>query len=222
MWWASIARCTFWNLFRIVTLWSSIFGVSWDLNQNLSLSLFILSQAVSSYLCVHLLSSLGLSQLPAPMPRISWSFSPSPLLFCSSLHTYAALPPSLSRSVFPFSFPPLSPGNQTSGEECWVSTFPEKRTIWATQRPTMDPLCSRLPSLGHSCTHTHTQICTEIYENTYTLCLLFAFSYLPPHLDSFTFLCMTLSFIFSPIKSFLFISCFSSVAPWCSHWHVRL
>lgn len=197
MWWPSWACNAFWNLLRIVTLWSSIFGVSRDLNQNLSLSLFILSQAVSSYLRVHLLSSLSF-QLSCP--KISRSFSPSPRLFFSSPHLCSAPSP---RSVFPLFFPPLSPGNQTSGEECWVSTFPEKRTIWATQRPTMDPLCSLLPALCH-CTaaHTYTQTQKRTLNYIKTHRLSACYPCLLPISVPFTFLCVSLFFIFAPTRSF--------------------
>lgn len=99
------------------TLIIQFFGVLWDLNQNLSLFLFILSQAVSSYLCVHLLISLSLSRFPALLAHMV--FSPSPLLFLFlSPHLCGFFSLALSRSVFPLFFPPLSPGNQTSGEEC--------------------------------------------------------------------------------------------------------
>ena len=202
MWWPSWACNTFGNLLRIVTLWSSIFGVSRDLNQNLSLSLFILSQAVSSYLRVHLLSSLSF-QLSCP--KISRSFSPSPrLLFIFFLflspHLCSAPSP---RSVFPLFFPPLSPGNQTSGEECWVSTFPEKRTIWATQRPTMDPLCSLLPVLCHrTAAHTYTQTQKHALNYIKTHIPSACYSCLPPVSVPFTFLCVKLFFIFSQTRSF--------------------
>lgn len=138
------------------TLGSSIHVESGGISTKIWHCLFILS----SYLCVHLSILLSLSQFPALMPKLSWSFLSclaSPSLFlsphlCSS--PWLALP-----LRFPLFFPPLSPCNQTSGEECWVSTFPEKRTICATQRPTMDPLCSLLPSLccrtaEHTCTGT--------------------------------------------------------------------
>lgn len=87
-------------------------------------------------------------------PKSHGLFSPRPS-FSVSLSTpmQRSLPCSPASFFFSLFFAPLSPGNQTSGEECWVSTFPEKRTIWATQRPTMDPLCSLLPP--HSCTHIH-------------------------------------------------------------------
>lgn len=166
MWWVSMACSAFWNLCRVVSLWSSVFWtlVGFKLKSE-PLSVYSFSGCFLLSLC----SSLDLSQPLSVSTTLSSShaqtlmvFSLLSLLFCFSLHTYAALSRllarSLSRSVFPLFFPPLSPGNQTSGEECWVSTFPEKRTIWGTQRPTMDPLCSLLPSLC-CCTaaHTHTE-----------------------------------------------------------------
>lgn len=101
--WANTTCNTFWYLFRIFTLWSSIYGVLWGLNQNLSLSLFILSRAVSLYLCVHLLSTLSLSQFSPLMHRISWSFLPR---LCVSV--FLSTPLQLSLPCFPALFFPLS------------------------------------------------------------------------------------------------------------------
>ncbi len=52
---------------------------------------------------------------------------------CSPVSLSAPLRPSLAPSLCFSSFLPLSPGNQTSCGGCWVSTFPEKETIWASQ-----------------------------------------------------------------------------------------
>lgn len=105
--------------------------------------------------------SLSFHLFPVPRLQVSWCF-----LF-PHLCSFHCLP--LTLCFFPFSFflffPSLSPGNQTSGLECWVSTFPEKRTIWATQRPIMDPLCSLLPLLWH-CTAAH----THAHRSTHCIC----------------------------------------------------
>lgn len=57
----------------------------------------------------------------------------------------ALLRPSLAPSLCFSSFLPPSPGNQTSCGGCWVSTFPEKETIWASQSP--QKLYATVPSL---------------------------------------------------------------------------
>lgn len=164
-------------------------------NQSCALwGLFSFFLSSSSFIFVSISRSL-LFQFLALRPRFSWSFfffpflsrSPGLSCFCLALHTYAAAPSlgfpalffPLPRSLPPcFFFPPLSPGNQTSGEECWVSTFPEKRTIWATQRPTMDPLCSLLPALCRAAAaraHAHTENRAN-YIRIHTPCSCYSFS----------------------------------------------
>lgn len=167
-------------------------------------------------------SSLELSQFPALMPRNLTVFLSlaSPFFFFLFLSPHLCSAPS-PRSVFPLFFPPLSPGNQTSGEECWVSTFPEKRTIWATQRPTMDPLCSLLPALCH-CTAAHTY--TQTQKHT--------LNYIKTRRPSACYPCLlpiSVSFHISLCETFLhlcsneILSCFTSASVlspyifWCSH-----
>lgn len=157
---------------KMSPLWSSHFGLLW----------FCL---VSGFI------SLSFHLFPVPRLQVSWCF-----LF-PHLCSFHCLP--LTLCFFPFSFflffPSLSPGNQTSGLECWVSTFPEKRTIWATQRPIMDPLCSLLPLLWH-CTaaHTHAHRSTHcISNNTCTHHFFKSFF--------FFFYCPFRSYLLSPIVS---------------------
>ncbi len=67
---------------------------------------------------------------------------------CSPVSLSAPLRPSLAPSLCFSSFLPLSPGNQTSCGGCWVSTFPEKETIWASQ--SSQKLYGTIPSLSLS------------------------------------------------------------------------
>lgn len=72
-----------------------------------------------------LCSSLDLSQPLSVSLSLSSShvqnlmlFSLLPLVCCFSLHTYAALPSLALLFCLSLFFPSLSPGNQTSGEQC--------------------------------------------------------------------------------------------------------
>lgn len=71
---------------------------------NLSLPLFIRSQAFSVYLCVHRLIFLSLS-VSSSHAQNCMVFSLA-CLFCSSLHTYATLPRRLAALCFSLSFLP--------------------------------------------------------------------------------------------------------------------
>lgn len=196
---------------------------SWEsetkIGASLSLWLFIFSLRPFLPIFVFISWSFSASLFPAFVPRFSWSFPPHLSISVSlstpmqhSLFFFPAL-------FFPLFFPPLSPGNQTSGEECWVSTFPEKRTIWATQRPTMDPLCSLLPSLCH-CSCTHRNRLTYIRIHTPCSCyssFLLTSSFSVLHLSCFSSVCLashvavvidTLSCMWSNSISFLLLWCF--------------
>lgn len=165
------------------------------------LSVYSLSGCFLPLLC----SSLDLSQLLSISPLSFQLSCPKPHGLFSSASLFLFLSPHLCSTpsfaplfCFPLFFPSLSPGNQTSGEQCWVSTFPEKRTIWATQKPTIDPLCSLLPSLSlHSCTHIHRNIhYTDMYIIEYVHLLRVMCSVLLTTSFSFRLVC---NFCCSPV-----------------------